>query len=117
VAQKLPDVWVITIRNLSTGGVFTKTMPYSSSHATAEWILETPLLIGTGAGLSAMPRLSTVVFDPGTANNASPNLQPADAIQLVDPNGTVLATPSAPDSDRDGFADCAHATSCATNAS
>src|SRR5207245_497655 len=69
VAEGLPEVWKITITNQSTGGVFTKTIPYPSSHATAEFILETPLLIGGGgAGISAMPRLSTVVFDPGTVN-------------------------------------------------
>jgi len=117
VNQTLPGVWKISINNLSTGGWFTKTVPYASTHATAEWILETPLLIGTNAGFSAMPKLSTVVFDPGTLNKGAPDLQAAEAIQLVGTNGQVVATPSAPDSDRDGFADCTFATSCATNAS
>jgi hypothetical protein len=118
VAEGLPEVWTITISNLSTGKSFSMTVPYSSSYATAEWIEETPLLIGTGgAGISAMPKLSTVVFDPGTANRTSPHLVSSEAIQLVDSSGKVLATPSKPDSDTDGFADCTYATSCSPNAS
>ena len=42
---------------------------------------------------------------------------PSEEIQLVNGSGTVLATPSAPDSDADGFDDCTYATSCSTNAS
>jgi hypothetical protein len=118
VAETLPEVWKITIQNLSTGGAFTQTVPYTSSYATAEFILETPLLIGTGGtGISAMPRLSTVVFDPGTVNKKNPGLTSNEAIQLVSGSGQVLATPSAPDSDGDGFADCSYATGCGSNAS
>jgi hypothetical protein len=118
VNQVLPELWKITIQNLSTGAVFTKTTPYSSTHATAEWILETPLLIGTGGtGLSTMPRLSSMVFDPGTLNNKNPGLLSTERLQLVSGTGQVLATPSLPDSDRDGFANCTYATSCGTNGS
>jgi peptidase A4-like protein len=118
VKQTLPELWSIVIENLSTGALFTKTTPYTSTHATAEWILETPLLIGVGGtGLSAMPNLSSMVFDPGTLNGKNPGLLSTERIQLVSGSGQVLATPSLPDSDRDGFADCTYATSCGTNGS
>ena len=64
-----------------------------------------------------LPNLSTVTFDPGTVNHGSPGLVPAEAIQLVDANSTPLATPSNPDSDADGFNDCAYASSCGVNPS
>jgi hypothetical protein len=53
-----------------------------------------------------------VTFDPGTTNGGNPQLVSSEEIQLVDFNGKILATPSAPDSDRDGFNDCTYATGC-----
>ena len=40
-------------------------------HATAEWIEETPLLIGTGAGLADLPNLSNVPFSNARTNGAA----------------------------------------------
>ena len=40
------NVWNVTIKDLTTGQSYSTTVPYSSSHATAEWIEETPLEIG-----------------------------------------------------------------------
>jgi len=112
------EVWSIVIKNLSTGRSFSTTVSYSSSYATAEWIVETPLVIGSGGtGVAALPNLGKVVIDPGTANKANPALTAAEEIQLIDSRGHVIATPSAPDRERDGFGDCTYATSCATPAS
>jgi Peptidase A4 family len=47
------DVWRITLQDV-TRGVFTQTAPYASTHATAEWIEETPLEIGTDAGFASL---------------------------------------------------------------
>ena len=69
------------------------------------------------ASVGPMPNLSTAKFDPGLANNINPNLVSSEAIQLVDFNAQVLATPSSPDSDADGFNDCTYASSCASFAS
>jgi hypothetical protein len=69
------------------------------------------------ASVGPMPNLSTVKFDAGLANNANPNLLSSEAIQLVDFNAQVLATPSSPDSDADGFNACTYATSCPSFAS
>ena len=46
------NVWSLLMQDLSTGRSWHKTLPYTSTHATAEWISETPLILGTGAGLA-----------------------------------------------------------------
>jgi hypothetical protein len=89
-------------------------VPYSSTHLTAEWIEETPLLIGTnGTGLSALPNLGTVHFTGATVNGSPAALRASEEMQLVDTSGHVLATPSAPGADTASFNDCTFATSCA----
>ena len=96
ISQVLPEIWSITIKNLSSGESFTTTVPYASIYGTAEWILETPLLIGTeGVGTSAMPDLDPVFFTNARVNGVSPNFVPAEQIFLCS-NGHVLAAPSAP---------------------
>jgi hypothetical protein len=106
------ELWRITIKDLSRGESFSTTLPYLSTHATAEWIEETPLEIGTNTGFSALPNLSNPNFDLGTTNGAPANLKPSEEIELIDSSGNVIGTPSAPDSDADGFGDCAWSTSC-----
>ena len=109
------NVWTITLKNLTTGKTFTQTTPYSSSHATAEWIEETPLLIGgSGTGFSALPKLTTVRFNNAKTNGANAKLKPAEEMQLIDANTSQpLATPSKPDPGLDGFNDCSFASTCA----
>ena len=108
------NVWTITLQNLSTGKSFTTTVPYASTHATAEWIEETPLVFGTGgAGLAALPNLSTVHIDNALTNGARAGLRTSEQIQLVDSNNKPLATPSSPDVDLDGFNDCTWSSTCA----
>ena len=111
------NVWTITLQDVTTGQTFSQTVPYSSTHDTAEWIEETPLTFGTGgAGLSSMPNLTTVHFDHATVNGAPAGLVSSEEIQLVDTNGAALATPSAPDSDTDGFNICSFTGTCAAPA-
>jgi hypothetical protein len=117
VAETIPnsEVWVITLQDVTRNETFTQTVPYPSTHATAEWIEETPLTFGTGgAGLAALPNLTDPRFDSGTVNGAPANLTPAEEMQLTDSSGNVIGTPSAPDAQADGFSACAWATSCAT---
>lgn len=104
--------WKITLRNLTRHETFTKTVTYASSYATAEWIEETPLVIGEGAGLADLPNLTSPSFDHATVNGASAKLTKADKINLVNSNGKVIAPPSNPDPDLDGFNVCAWAKTC-----
>lgn len=119
IREGTPELWTIVIQNTSSGQSFSTTVPYASSYATAEWVEETPVVIDNSgnASVGPMPNLSTVRFDSGLANNVNPNLVSSEELQLVDLNAQVLATPSSPDSDGDGFNDCTYAASCANFAS
>jgi hypothetical protein len=114
VAETVPNsnVWNITLQDVTRGETFNTTVPYSSTHATAEWIEETPLEIGTSPGLAALPNLTTVAFTNAKTNGAPANLQASEEIQLIDSAGKVIGSPSAPNGSGDGFSACAWATSC-----
>ena len=108
------NVWTMVVKDVTTGQTFSQTVPYPSTHLTAEWIQEAPTIIGSGgANVGTMPNLSGANFDLATANGAPAGLSPSEEIQLVDSSGTVESTPSAPDPDADGFNDCTYATTCA----
>jgi hypothetical protein len=115
IAEAVADsnVWTITIDDTTDGQSYTTTVPYSSTHATAEWIQETPLIIGTNAGFAAQPNLTSPAFDLASTNGQPANLQPSEEMDLVDSNGNVIGAPSAPDPDKDGFNVCAWAGTCA----
>jgi hypothetical protein len=119
ISETLPTFWTIAMTNLTTGQAWSTTTPYASSYATAEWIVETPVVIDTTgtSGVAALPNLSRVTFDTGSVNSVNPGLRPSQAIQLVDANGQVVATPSSPDAEFDGFNDCSYAGSCAATPS
>jgi hypothetical protein len=119
IAEVVPNsnLWTITIKDLSNGQSYTMTVPYSSSHLTAEWIEETPLIIGTGAGFAALPNLTRPAFDLATTNGTPAGLKAPEEIQLINSNGKVIGAPSAPDPDADGFNACAWAGTCTAPAS
>lgn len=107
------ETWTITLQDLTRNESFSTTTPYLSDYTTAEWIEETPLEIASsGIGQASLPSLSTSAFDLGSVNGVSPKLQGSQQLQLVDQNGAVIAAPSGPDSDLDGFGLCAWATTC-----
>ena len=106
------NVWTITLKDVTRGESFSQTVPYTSTHATAEWISETPLLIGTNAGLAALPNLTTTPFTKGTTNGQNAGLKSSEEMQLIDSNGNVIGAPSAPNGTTDGFNTCSWATSC-----
>ncbi len=106
------NAWSIKINDLTNGQSFSTTVPYSSTHGTAEWIEETPLEIGTNAGFAALPNLTSPVFDNATVNGAPANLNTSEELDLVDSNGNVIGAPSAPDPENDGFNACTWAGTC-----
>ena len=122
ITQSAPQVWTINVKDLSRAWTFTQTVPYTSSYATAEWIEETPVIVDNSGNVSIgpLPKLTTVHFDsaqttstPGGTLSAA-GLVSAEEVQLVDSSGAPLATPSAPDTTKDGFNDCAYSASCPT---
>lgn len=106
------DVWNITIADVTKNETFTTTVPYPSTHATAEWIEETPLEIGTNAGFAALPNLTNPAFSSGAVNGSAVKLTTSEEMQLIDSNGKVIGTPSAPNAAGSGFDACTWATSC-----
>jgi hypothetical protein len=106
------DVWNITITDVTKNETFTTTVPYPSTHATAEWIEETPLEIGTDAGFAALPNLTNPAFSSGAVNGAAVKLTTSEQMQLIDSNSNVIGTPSAPNAAGSGFDACTWATSC-----
>jgi Peptidase A4 family len=106
------NAWTITIQDLTRGESFTTTVPYSSSHATAEWIEETPLEIGTNAGFAALPNLSNPGWTSATVNGASAGLKASEEMDLIDSSGSVIGAPSAPNSTANGFDECTWASTC-----
>jgi hypothetical protein len=119
VSEVVPslDLWTITLQDVTRHESFTQTVPYPSSHATAEWIEETPLNVDTsGVGIANLPNLTETPFDNATVNGARVHLNTAEQIDLT--NGSqVIGTPSAPDVEADGFGACAWTTSCRVPAS
>lgn len=116
IADLVPGVWTITLKDVTDGQGFTQTVPYPSTMLTAEWVEEAPVMVSTGAplasGLSTLPNLSTAHFDAATVNGHPAALTAAEEIEMTDSSGTVIAVPSGPDADADGFDVCAYATSC-----
>ena len=114
VENRIPEIWTIVIANFTTRGVFTTTLPYASTYGSAEWVIETPVVISeTGAvSVGPMPNLSVVRFDYARANGASARYVPAEQMQLVDFDLTLIATPSLPDAQGDGFNDCTYTATC-----
>lgn len=108
---KNSEIWRITLQNLTRHQTFNKTVPYTSTYATAEWIEETPIVVGTNAGLADLPRLSRTTFDRAKVNGAAAGLKSSERIVLTAKN-KVIGTPSSPNPQRDGFAVCAWATKC-----
>jgi hypothetical protein len=106
------DVWKITLQDTTKGWTFSQTVPYPSTHGSAEWIEETPLLIGTNAGFATLPNLSNPAFSNAKVNGANANLQTSEEMQLIDSSGKVIGAPSAPNATHDGFSACTWASSC-----
>jgi len=92
--------WTITIKDVTNGGSFTTTQNYTGPGTSVEWIEEAPTVGGRVATLAHYSSPDT--FDPGTANGVSPGLTAADSGVMVQKRSQV-STPSAPDSDADGF--------------
>ena len=115
IAEVVPDsnLWKITLKDLTRGETYSTTVPYTSTHTTAEWIEETPLDLGVNAGFAALPNLTSPAFDMATTNGKPAGLKPSEEMQLVDSNGRVIGAPSAPDPDADGFNACTWASTCA----
>ncbi len=102
LGQTQPELWTITLTDKTNGQSFSTSLPYASTMLTAEWIHEAVTVNGT---VATLPITSNAAFDIGLANGAPiGSAGGPQSIQMVDSNNNPIATPSALDSDGDGFA-------------
>jgi peptidase A4-like protein len=106
------EVWSLTLKDVTRHESYSRTMPYSSSYASAEWIDEAPVVVGTAAGIAPLPNLTVTTFDTATANGFKAGFTTSEEMQLVDSNRHVVGSPSPPDAEADGFNDCTWTSSC-----
>jgi Peptidase A4 family len=106
--------WTITLTDKTDKQHFTESTAYPSDESTAEWIVETPVVVSTGGGtgIADLPNLGKVKFTDAKVNGKGAGLVPADAIQLVNSDNKPLATPSKPTAGGTAFVDCTYASSC-----
>src|SRR5207244_11524472 len=100
------NVWTITVKNLTSGKKFKLTTPYSSTHLTAEWIVETPVVIDGGGNVTIgpLPDLPRVQVSKTMTNAAGANVQAPAEIQLAEPHpNQVPARPSDPNPPASAF--------------
>ena len=114
VENRIPEIWTIVIANFTTRGLFTIALPYASTYGSAEWVIETPVVVTDSGAVQVgpMPNLTVVRFDYARANGTSPRFVAAERMELVDFDLTLIATPSLPDAQGDGFNDCTYAATC-----
>jgi hypothetical protein len=119
ISSPANGVWTMSMSDTTRGWSWSMTAGYSSTQGSAEWIEETPVVIDNSGAVTVgpMPNLSGAHFDLATANGAAANLKASEEMQLVDFNKNVIATPSAPDPDADGFNVCTYSGSCGVPAS
>ncbi len=44
LSEVAPDIWLMSVSNLTTGAVYSKTVEYRSKHSSVEWIEEMPMI-------------------------------------------------------------------------
>jgi len=104
ITEQSTALWVIEMKNVTTGKSYTTTIRYSSSKSSAEWIEEAP---SVGRGIAPLDNFGTVQFTAGntvvdgtkrTISGAS-----AKAVTMADSANQALAIPSAIGSDGSSF--------------
>jgi hypothetical protein len=96
--------WLINVSNTSTGQSYSKTVAYTSSHTSAEWIEEDPSY--SDGTLVPFDDFGSVSFTnaSATGNGTQVTLSDASKVKLVDSRNRSLATPSViSGANNDGF--------------
>jgi hypothetical protein len=121
VQEIATNTWLMKVTDNTTKQSGQRTVSYKASESSVEAIHERPCHTAPcNAAQDYAPLASTskVIFDPGSFSSTAPGgtpvfnplLVPASGATLNEvvmtnsPTSPALATPSAPDSDRDGFA-------------
>jgi hypothetical protein len=114
IAQAGTDKWTISMADPTESWTWTKTVAYTSSESSAEWILEAPTLVAQ----TLLANVGTVAFGPTStyvAGGKTYTIAEGSPTEIVlSPGAVDEATPSALASDGQSFDDCAYAQTCAT---
>jgi hypothetical protein len=113
VEETKAGTWKMTVFDLTTGKSGGRTVKYSSPGLSVEAIHERPEV---GGSLATLATTNNVTLDPGSLSTAAPGTQTWKPLLKVVSGATLnelfmvgntgsptLASPSAPDSDSDGF--------------
>jgi hypothetical protein len=99
-APQTKSTWLLTLTNGRWPKPFTVTLQYTSSLASAEWIVEGPCVKNCNSanpGFAYLPNYGTTTFTAITVNNAIPLLaRSPNGIIMKAPNGNATSTPSNP---------------------
>lgn len=88
--QLRPGKWLIRITNVTQNWTFQKVQPYGGPRASAEWIMEAPLV---GGRLSNLSQFKQLTLTNCAVNNRSPEWTGGSAGLMVR-NGVILCAPS-----------------------
>ena len=113
VEETQAGTWKMTVFDLTTGKSGGRTVKYTTAGQSVEAIHERPEV---GGGLATLATTGNVTFDPGSVSTAAPGTQTwkpllkvvsgatLNEISMLNNAGSaVIASPSGPDSDSDGF--------------
>ncbi|HXZ99210.1 MAG TPA: G1 family glutamic endopeptidase [Candidatus Binatia bacterium] len=91
--------WTVTVTDESTGEQYSTAQPYQGPLNAASWLLLNPQYPS-----SPLMGFGQVTFDKALLDGGNPHFTLADSIEMVDQSGNnVIAYPSPPDADTDGF--------------
>ena len=104
ITEQSAGLWVVDMKNVTTGGTFTTTIRYNSSKSSAEWIEEAP---STGRGIAPLDNFGSVKFTAGSVTVEGKKLTlagaNAKAVTMADAANQPLAIPSALGGDGSSF--------------
>ena len=104
ITEQTTGVWLIDMKNVTTGQSYTTTIRYNSSKSSAEWIQEAPSI---GRGIAPLDSFGTVKFTAGgtvvDGKQQSLSGAGAKAVTMTDGANQPLAIPSSLGGDGSSF--------------
>jgi hypothetical protein len=104
ISEQSAGLWVVDMKNITTGGTFSTTIRYNSSKSSAEWIEEAP---SVGRGIAPLDNFGSVKFTASSVTVDGKKLTlagaNAKAVTMADAANQPLAIPSALGSDGSSF--------------
>jgi hypothetical protein len=104
ITEQASGQWLITMVNNTTKATYQRTVRYSSSRSSAEWIQEAP---SAGRGIIPLDDFGTVRFTAGSAvrdgKTQSLSALGATAVAMINRSGQAIAQPSTLGADGSSF--------------